>query len=92
MKRLFIALAFTAMGFGAFAGEVAPTKALPLSKNTSEKKVAEKQASKSQRRKTKKYVFHLTCGDVVVNVYTDAVNAPGVMSGIWNHLDQQNCH
>jgi hypothetical protein len=92
MKRLFIALAFTAIGFGAFAGEVTPAKASASTKNTSETKVTEKNSNKSLRRKTKKYVFHLTCGDVIVNVYTDAVNVPGVMGGIWNALDQQNCH
>lgn len=92
MKRLFIALAFTAMGFGAFAGEVAPAKSLPLSKNTPEKKVAEKAVKKSLKRKTTAYIFHLSCGDVIVHVYNDAATHPEVMSGIWHHFDQQNCH
>ncbi|WP_316822593.1 hypothetical protein [Pedobacter gandavensis] len=99
MKRLFIALVCTAMGFSAMASEVSPAKTQPLSKKALDVKVLEVKApetkaveqSKIQKRKTTKYVFHLTCGDVIVNVYNDAVNVPGVMSGIWNHFNDQNC-
>lgn len=94
MKRLFIALVCTAMGFSAMASEGTPSTTQPLSKKVLEVKAPETKAveqSQKLKRKTTKYVFHLTCGDVIVNVYNDAVNVPGVMSGIWNSLNNQNC-
>jgi hypothetical protein len=105
MKHLFIALVCTVMGFSAMASEGTPSKTLPLSKNAPEKVAFEKIASEKTavekkatekstklRRRTTAYIFHLSCGDVIVHVYNDAVNVPGVMNGIWNHFNNQNCN
>lgn len=89
MKHLFIALVCTVMGFSTMASGGKPKKQ-PLFEKAPETKTDQKNTT--SRRKTTAYIFHLTCGDVIVHVYNDAVNAPGVMSGIWNHLNDQNCN
>ncbi|WP_316847290.1 hypothetical protein [Pedobacter psychrodurus] len=87
MKRLFVVLVCTVMGFSTLTSMGKPQKPL-FEKAPAGKAVG---GDITSRRKTTAYIFHLTCGDVIVNVYNDAVNAPGVMSGIWNHLNDQNC-